>query len=370
MSYKNSISGQSFIQAHKAIAKDVGLVAAAVLGEMGFEESKYDSEEFFHSQEEFVNTLCISMRQFKDAVDVLKSKGYITVTRKGVPCKNYYKINEEPIRIALENYNPSQHTVSSPVSTQCANKPERSVPAINNNINNNKTKNISSDEDIDSNESIKEQETDSTELNKDVGMNSLMNNIGMTRASDMNNEFLTSWMEDEPKDISDRKDMSKSNKSPKGEERKSSAGKKERKAPNTPASRLYGFYRSLVERLVASGRIAPMQFAEGFKAVNAEYGKLKKTLLARMTEEDAAEYLEYVSHDDWILDNRGFPLDYILSERTIVNKYNRMMQERKKRQEEYIPPAVKISRAICSKCGNELFFDGTCSFCELENYKK
>ena len=250
-----------------------------------------------------------------------------------------------------------------------AKKPLESVD--NTNIyNTNIYTNPSSDEDIDSDESIKEQETDSTELNKDVGMNSLMNNIGMTRASDMNNEFLTSWMEDEPKDISDRKDMSKSNKSPKGEERKSSAGKKERKAPNTPASRLYGFYRSLVERLVASGRIAPMQFAEGFKAVNAEYGKLKKTLLARMTEEDAAEYLEYVSHDDWILDNIGFPLDYILSERTIVNKYNRMMQERKKRQEEYIPPAVKISRAICSKCGNELFFDGTCSFCELENYKK
>ena len=136
MSYKLSISGHAFIQAHKAIAKDVGLIPAAVLGEMGFEESKYNADEFFHSQEEFVNTLCISMRQFKDAVNVLKEKGYITVTRKGVPCKNYYKINEDPIRIAIEAYELSQNTVDQPVSTQCANKPEHSVPAIIKNINN------------------------------------------------------------------------------------------------------------------------------------------------------------------------------------------------------------------------------------------
>lgn len=410
MSYKLSISGHAFIQAHKAIAKDVGLIPAAVLGEMGFEESKYNADEFFHSQEEFVNTLCISMRQFKDAVNVLKKKGYITVTRKGVPCKNYYKINEDPIRIAIETYELSQNTVDQPVSTLCANKPEHSVPAIIKNINNNKNKNISSDEDIDSDESIKEQEAEVIEpTNTDISVYAIQN-FSCIKKTDVK-KYLTSdvsvivslddmkklngigiWItctELKYDDIIELLNLEKSytlldkllnslkldtdisgklaDIITEEKERKSSAGKKESKV-KTPCQVVKGHYLELRNRLSASG----IKFRNEIEStngplINQRLSHLMKDL--KISVEDICLTFDYMSGEEYKVHQMDFSFVGCLREDIFLRSYNEMKSKHPK-EPEYVPPRIRLTTGTCPECGERLHPNGTCPYCALKAFCK
>ena len=86
---------------YKYIAKEVGLTGSAVIGELCYLQSCFGPD-FYHNQEEFVDTLCISMRQFKKTIENLKELGYITVVKKGIPCRNHYTVNEAKIVEVLE----------------------------------------------------------------------------------------------------------------------------------------------------------------------------------------------------------------------------------------------------------------------------
>lgn len=86
------LASDNFITFSKSIAKKYGVDAAILLGTM-CSWQKYFGGEFYKSQEELKEETCLSIYEIKEAVKVLSGSGILTVTRKGLPAKNYYLVS-------------------------------------------------------------------------------------------------------------------------------------------------------------------------------------------------------------------------------------------------------------------------------------
>lgn len=86
------LSSDNFITFSKSIAKKYGVDAAILLGTM-CSWQKFFGGEFYKSQEELKEETCLGIYEIKEAVKVLSGSGILTVTRKGLPAKNYYLVS-------------------------------------------------------------------------------------------------------------------------------------------------------------------------------------------------------------------------------------------------------------------------------------
>lgn len=97
------IAQENYITYNKVLAKQMGLEEAIVLGELCSVSNLYEDNEFYCKQSKICEDTCLSERAVRIAIQHLQEMEVIIVTKKGCPCKNYYKINEEKIIELLEN---------------------------------------------------------------------------------------------------------------------------------------------------------------------------------------------------------------------------------------------------------------------------
>ena len=104
MSLLKLLGDNGFISYNKDIAKNVGVYEAIVLGELCSIADLFHYEEFYFSQKKISNDTGLSEKQIREAIETLASFGFLTVTRKGQPCKNWYFLKEETIFNYLKQF--------------------------------------------------------------------------------------------------------------------------------------------------------------------------------------------------------------------------------------------------------------------------
>ena len=91
------LSSDAYTPVNKALAKKIWFVCAWYLWELIRQRKRFGSNEFFFSQEQMENELWISQHIQRQCVKKLIEIWYIEVEKKWLPCKYYFKINDEKI---------------------------------------------------------------------------------------------------------------------------------------------------------------------------------------------------------------------------------------------------------------------------------
>lgn len=103
MSILKLLSNQGFISYNKIIARTYGVNEAILIGELCSIQDYFRTEEFYIVQERISNDTALSIKQIRTTLLNLEEKGIISISRKGVPCRNYYKINAELLNEIIKN---------------------------------------------------------------------------------------------------------------------------------------------------------------------------------------------------------------------------------------------------------------------------
>ena len=98
------LSSSSYIITNKFLIKAVGTDAAILIGELCSEYNYWeqkdglkDEEWFFSTRENIEDNTGLSDHTQRVAINLLEKKKLIETKRMGIPCKTYYKLNEENI---------------------------------------------------------------------------------------------------------------------------------------------------------------------------------------------------------------------------------------------------------------------------------
>lgn len=98
------LSSSKYIIVNKDLIKVLGLHEAIILGELCSEYSYWESmkqleknEYFYSTRENIEKNTGINAHYQRIAIKVLEDKGIIISKRMGIPCKKYYKINENKV---------------------------------------------------------------------------------------------------------------------------------------------------------------------------------------------------------------------------------------------------------------------------------
>lgn len=104
MSLLKLLSKDSYIMYNKQIARILGVPCAILLGEFCSISNMFvnDEGEFYFTQEKLCNDTTLSERAVRQATAVLVQNKLLTVSRKGNPCRNWYKLHEENILKLIE----------------------------------------------------------------------------------------------------------------------------------------------------------------------------------------------------------------------------------------------------------------------------
>lgn len=86
---------------NKKLTKILGINTAILVAYLSELQSDDPEHEFSCAQNEIENATTLSPRQQKEIVEKLKTMGILTAKLKGVPAKNYYKINYQALSILL-----------------------------------------------------------------------------------------------------------------------------------------------------------------------------------------------------------------------------------------------------------------------------
>ena len=90
------IAKENFITYSKVVARKLGVNAAVLLGQFCSYQNLAEGE-FYREQSLIAEDTCLSVYEIRKAVDVLVENELLVVERKGVPAKNFYKIDENKL---------------------------------------------------------------------------------------------------------------------------------------------------------------------------------------------------------------------------------------------------------------------------------
>ena len=112
---KHLLSSTSFLILNKYLAKKIGLKAAVLLGDLISKEEYFISNGmtdgwFFNTEANIQEDTTLNSYHQRKAVKVLKDLNFIDVKRKGIPAKQYFKINEEQVLQFLNNLSVKNYT--------------------------------------------------------------------------------------------------------------------------------------------------------------------------------------------------------------------------------------------------------------------
>ncbi len=151
------LSSSKYIIVNKDLIKTLGLHEAIILGELCSEYTYWESvnqleqkEYFYSTRNNIEKNTGINAHYQRIAIKNLEEVGIIISKRMGIPCKKYYKINEEKVieylkRAKEMSNSPVIHDMDNKELTEntCSNisdivQDEDEIDINNNNINNNK----------------------------------------------------------------------------------------------------------------------------------------------------------------------------------------------------------------------------------------
>ena len=90
------IARENFITYSKVVARNLGVNAAVLLGQFCSYQNLAEGE-FYREQSLIAEDTCLSIYEIRKAVEVLVENELLVVERKGVPAKNFYKIDENKL---------------------------------------------------------------------------------------------------------------------------------------------------------------------------------------------------------------------------------------------------------------------------------
>jgi hypothetical protein len=94
MSILKLLSSDSYIAYNKQLAKEVGVDEAIVFGEL-CSICNIHGEEFYFEQHRIIDETCLTEYRIRNALKNLQDFGLVSVTKKGLPAKNHYSLNEK-----------------------------------------------------------------------------------------------------------------------------------------------------------------------------------------------------------------------------------------------------------------------------------
>ncbi len=150
------LSSSKYIIVNKDLIKILGLNEAVIIGELCSEYTYWENTNqlmddgyFYSTRENIENNTGINAHFQRLAIKNLEQKGIITLKKMGIPCKIYYKINEDKIVECLKmaknpvvhEVNNKDNTPSTPSNPPASSQDDNEVNGNNNNINNKKNNN-------------------------------------------------------------------------------------------------------------------------------------------------------------------------------------------------------------------------------------
>lgn len=150
MSLLKLLSTNGFISYNKTVANQLGVHEAILLGELCSIGDLYNYNEFYFERSKIINDTALSDSQIRNATKTLVDYGLIGVTKKGIPCKYYYTLNEEKILQLFtqkldEQVQPSATKIAPLVVQQSQDKDYKNCTTFNNkNTSKNTSKNTTS----------------------------------------------------------------------------------------------------------------------------------------------------------------------------------------------------------------------------------
>ena len=93
---------------NKSLAREIGLIETLILQHIIDLQSVWSVTEVFQSYGDMAEELGITEHAIKNAIPKLQKVGLISVERKSVGYRNFYKVNEEAVYLLIENPKYSQ----------------------------------------------------------------------------------------------------------------------------------------------------------------------------------------------------------------------------------------------------------------------
>ena len=106
------LSNQGFISYNKIVAKELGVYEAILLGELCSIFIQFNCSEFYFTQDKICNDTALSVKQVRDAIKNLETAGFLTITKKGIPCKNWYFLKEDAVIAFFKKFNNGEQACS------------------------------------------------------------------------------------------------------------------------------------------------------------------------------------------------------------------------------------------------------------------
>mgnify|MGYP002864368834 CR=1 FL=1 len=91
------LASNGYISYNKLIVSKLGVYEAILLGELCSIAGLFKSCEFYFSQEKISSDTSLSTRQIRSATEMLMEYGIISVEKKGIPCRLWYRLDESAI---------------------------------------------------------------------------------------------------------------------------------------------------------------------------------------------------------------------------------------------------------------------------------
>ena len=105
---KHLLSSSAFLVLNKQLAKQIGLKPSILLADLISKEEYFIANGmtdgwFFNTESNIQNDTTLTPFQQRKSLKVLKEKGLIETQRRGIPAKQYFKINEQQVIKFLNN---------------------------------------------------------------------------------------------------------------------------------------------------------------------------------------------------------------------------------------------------------------------------
>ena len=112
---KHLLSSSAFLIVNKCLAKQIGLKETVLLADLISKEEYFIANGmtdgwFFNTEANIEADTTLTPFQQRKCLKTLKKEGLIEVKRKGIPAKQYFKINEEQVLKFLNNLSLSNQT--------------------------------------------------------------------------------------------------------------------------------------------------------------------------------------------------------------------------------------------------------------------
>tara|TARA_R100000700_G_C3177795_1_gene153171 strand:- start:3661 stop:4278 length:618 start_codon:yes stop_codon:yes gene_type:complete len=112
---KHLLSSTAFLVLNKGLARQIGLKAAVLLADLISKEEYFIANGmtdgwFFNTEANIEEDTTLNSYHQRKCLKTLKDKGLIQVKRKGIPAKQYFKINEEQVLQILNNLSVKNYT--------------------------------------------------------------------------------------------------------------------------------------------------------------------------------------------------------------------------------------------------------------------